>query len=161
MKSLFAVVKNNLTVTQVFIFRESVNDANNKVLVLTRKIKDPVTIHLEFTNDNCAYVRPPRYAFKSVSSHCDYTAKEERWTRRKDVIYGLVKALDKAGIWPFISNKNFFHVNENCKMFLKKKDLKSRVVDEIHEILTLNGHTKSRKAIKDLDKQATELLKLK
>lgn len=160
MKTLYSIVKNNLIVTGRFIgVKESISDSGNKIISLSRKIASKsITINLEFINDDI-YIRPPNYIFKSSSSHCDYIVDENRWTRQKNVIFGLVEDLQKASIWPFIKNKHFFVINENCASFKKKKGLKSAVADQISEVLTNDTKKISRKEMRDLDKQATDLLK--
>ncbi len=159
MKSLYSVVKNNLMVTKLFFLSDSISESGNKVLVLTRKIgSKPVTVNLEFKSDGL-YVIPPKYTFRSSVSHCDYLVEEQRWTRRKDTIFCLVKALKKATVWSFIKNKEFFKINENCKTFSKMKSLKNNVQKQIFDVLNDDSKKKSRKEVKELDKQATQLLK--
>lgn len=158
-KSLFSVVKNNLNVTGFFHLNEFVNEAGNKVLSLTREISGtPVTVHLEFDGDG-VYINPARYTFVSRISHFDYTEEETRWTRRKSVMLGLVMKLQKAEVWPFISNKGFFKINENCRS-LNKKRLRGRVQDEMDAALQPQKRAKiDREKIGALKKEADKLLK--
>jgi len=164
MKSLYAVVKNNLMVTKLFFITDSISAAGNKLLVLVRKIgPKPVTVNLEFKSDGL-YIVPPDYVYKSAISHCDYVVEERRMTRRKDIIFGLVKALKRAAVWSFIENKDFFKLNENCTFLKKtskyyKKGLKSDIQDQIESVLVDDTRKKSRKEIKELEKKATQLLK--
>lgn len=159
--TLFTVVKNNLAVTRYFFLEESKSAAGNRVLVLTRKIAGrPVTVNLEFTRDGSVWLNPATYTFTSTISHFDYKDSEQRWTRRKDVILGLVKALQKASVWPFITNKKFFDVNENCKSLKKKKTLKGRVADEMFEVMNPRKRAKKdREKMARLKKQADAMLK--
>lgn len=157
--SLKSVVKNNLIATNYFHVRESTSERGNPVFILTRRTGGrPVTIHLEVVKGGL-WVNPPKYTFTSTVSHFDFVEQEQRWTRRKDVIMNLVAALMKAEIWPFIQNKKFFSVNENCRSFKKKKGLKNRVMDEFHSTLDPKNRSKKDEAkMKELKEQADKLL---
>ena len=159
----YAVIKNNLMATKYFFVKESRSGAGNKTLVLTRRISGrPVTVNLEFTKDGGVWLNPATYTFSSTISHFDYKESEQRWTRRKDIILGLVAVLQKASVWPFISNKKFFAINENCKALRRKKALKARVSDEMFDALQPRRRAKRDKAaLKKLKKQADALLKEK
>lgn len=160
-KSVYAVVKNNLMVTKLFFVSEGVNLAGSKTLNISRKIgADTIRVELEFLKDGKIWINPPSYAFSSRTSHCEFAMPESRWTRRKGVIFGLVKALKRAEVWPFISNKNFFRVNENCAGFGKKKGLQSVVSQEVEDIMSYGTLKKSKEARKQLQKQADKFLKL-
>jgi hypothetical protein len=158
--SLKAAVKNNLQATKYFFVREETSEAGNPVLVLTRRISGrPVTLHLEVVKGGL-WIKPPKYTFTSTVSHFDFIETETRWTRRKDIIVNVVAALMKAAVWPFISNKKFFTVNENCKSFGKKRGLKDRVTQEFHDALDPKAREMRDKAkMKELEKKASQLLK--
>ena len=160
-KSVFSVVKNNLAVTKYFLLDESRSPTGNRVLTLTRQISGtPVTVDLEFTKDGGVWIRPARYTFTSRVSHFDYAEPETRWTRRKNVMLGLVKKLQLADVWPFISNKTFFTINENCTSFSKTKSLRHKAVREMSEAFQPQKRAKKDRATsKQLEKQATEMLK--
>lgn len=131
-KTVYSIIKNNLIVTGYFLLDYSRSVHGNKVISLSRKVGGrPVTINLEFIKNGGVWVNPAKYTFVSRTSHFDYNESEKRWSRRKDIILGLVRKLQQAEVWPFITNKNFFQVNENCSSFKKKKGLKNRVKDEM------------------------------
>ena len=158
--SLKAAVKNNLQATNYFIVRESTSANGNPEFVLTKKVSGrPVTLHLELSKGGL-WINPPKYMFTSTVSHFDFIETETRWTRRKDIITNVVAALMKAEVWPFISNKKFFSVNENCKSFKKKEGLKSRVMEEFQDCLDPKLREKrDGDRIKEVEKRATEMLK--
>lgn len=157
-KSLYAIIKNNLRVTKIFHIQDAIKN-DNKALSLAREINGkPFTFYLEFIHDN-VYIRPADYIFKPVSSYGNYNIEEHRWTRRKDVVFTIVKGLKKSAVWPFIKNKDFFIINDNCNYFTKKKGLKSIIKDEFNAIFENDSQKKSRKQIKELAKLATQILK--
>lgn len=160
-KSVFSIVKNNLSVTGYFLINESRSESGNRVLSLSREIKGaPVTIDLEFTRDGGVWINPAKYIYTSRISHFDYAEPERRWTRRKNIMLGLVMKLQKADIWPFITNKKFFQVNENCSSFKKHKSLKNRVSDEMFSALEPQKRDKRDKAeIQKFTKKADKMLK--
>ena len=158
--SMKAAVKNNLQATKYFFVRESTSETGNPVLILTKKVSGrPVTIHLEVTRSGL-WINPPKYTFTSTISHFDFIEQELRWTRRKDIITNVVAALMKAEVWPFIENKKFFSVNENCASFKKRKGLRGRVMEEFHDCLDPKARDKRDAAkMKEIEKRATALLK--
>ena len=157
--SLKAAVKNNLQATGYFFVKEETSPAGTPLLVLTRKVSGrPVTIYLEVTKTGL-WINPPKYTFTSTVSHFDFVEQETRWTRRKDIIVNVVAALMKASVWPFIQNKNFFSVNENCRSFTKKKGLRDRVTEEFQDALNPKAREKRDIAKKrELEKTASALL---
>jgi len=158
--SLKSAVKNNLLATRYFFVNETRGGNGNTVLVLTKKVSGrPVTIHLEVKEDGL-WINPPKYTFTSTVSHFDFLEQETRWTRRKDIILRIVDSLMRAEVWPFIQNKKFFSVNENCASFSKKKGLKDRVTGEFQDCFGPRTRKKiDKEKTKELEKKATELIK--
>jgi hypothetical protein len=65
----------------------------------------------------------------------------------------------KAAVWPFIQNKKFFSVNENCASFKKKEGLKNRVMEEFQDCLNPKiRERRDKETLKDLKKKADALL---
>lgn len=159
-KSVFSVVKNNLSVTGYFLINEARSETGNRVLSLSRQINgEPVTIDLEFTKNGGVWINPAKYIFKSRISHFDYAESERRWTRRKNIMLDLVMKLQKADVWPFITNKKFFQVNENCSSFKKRKSLQNRVAEEMFSIMQPQKRDEKKAKIRELKKKADKLLK--
>lgn len=81
-----------------------------------------VTVILESTGNGSFLLKPITYRFKSASSHFDYCNPEERFSRNKNILKSLFRALKESTIAAHIENLNsFLVVNKSNTRSDKKK----------------------------------------
>jgi len=95
-----------------------------------------VSIILESIDGGGRYtIRPPKYHFRSPSSHFDYLEEEERITRNKGMLFRLIRCLKDTKVWEVIDNtKGFFEINSHNPVLKGSKTLSAKVSAEFDSI---------------------------
>ncbi len=111
------------------------SETRNKI-ILARQfgIKSKKYISLVLTYSKGNYIlEHPNYEYMNRIAHFKSVQKDIRLSLNKTYLGSIIHALKRAGVWPYIMNKNFLRVNDN-----NSKSDKGKVRRELAGLLSKN-----------------------
>jgi len=105
-----------------------------KSVSMHRKIgSHHITVLLEETPHGTFMINPASYSFQSKCSHFTYTQKEVRWSRNKNTLSAILKALKNSAAMDHIHNLDeFIVINKECK-----KSNKRKLAEDLKDLTTM------------------------
>lgn len=95
--------------------RVGVIDINYPIVEIKKQYIDKeISIKLFYDDTTESFeIQAPTYKYFSKISHYDFRVTERRWCRSKEVLFCVIKNLQRCGLWGNISNKDFIIVNSS------------------------------------------------
>jgi hypothetical protein len=112
-------VRNTLIVDRFF----TVSEQGTAICISKIFNSRPMTLTLNCSGGRL-HIEPPRYTFKCSVSYFEYKQQERRFSRDKSMLRKFIERLRRLGIWDYVSNQDFFDVNNDNKKLNRNKALK-------------------------------------
>ena len=91
-------------------------------IIIYQKSRE-ISLKLFYSEEtNTFNIQPLDSKYYSKISFFDYKAPERRWSRNKQLLFYLVKDLQRCGLWNLVSNKDFLTINtQNERVAVEKR----------------------------------------